>query len=460
MLYYARHELWFFYLSIFSISMVRLEGIFEWGEHLKEWSNDLQNFDRTATLGPRKHLKSHTFYAYVMWRMYGMWYDAKYLGKRVMLYDILYISYKSGLAASHIENINRYISINPYFVDWTRTSSAATMMKYYYDGCEFNCKPDGMLSFKRGKHPHEVLCDDILADPTEKLEYSTMVKINKVFFEQVASFPKEKIGKLHVIGTAQDKTDLFFQLKKNKKYKWSLKKAMVNKEKKIALWPEYIPYERLMDILENELNGSLKTFNKEYQCSPVRSEDAYFTLGEIEDREKENLKDMWKTPEKVKGLCFAGFDIGKKRNPSHLAVYSVEGNKTTQIHQKWMDGWQYGRQKDYLNEAARKFKIVKGFYDNTRGEFESFAEKREIERSWKPMVLTAKQRFIIAAALEKMVGDVNFSMIENERQKEMIVCVDNSLKAPDTGQGHGDSFWSNAMASAAILDKHKKARAV
>ena len=215
-----------------------------------------------------------------------------------------------------------------------------------------------------------------------------------------------------------------------------------------------------MDILQNELNGSLKTFNKEYQCSPVRSEDTYFTLEEIENRESKNLKDMWNTPGKVKGLCFAGLDIGKKRNPSHLAVYSVEGNKITQVHQKWMDGWQYGRQINYINKAAKRFKIVKGFYDNTRGEFEGFAEKREIERAWRPMVLTAKQKFIIAAALEKMIGDDNFHMLENDRQKEMIVCVDNNLKAPDTGQGHGDSFFSNAMASAAILGKHKKARAV
>jgi len=425
-LFFARNRLWYFYLTIFSKSVEKIEGRFEWGEHLKDWSDRLQNHKRTAMLGPRLHLKSHTFYAYLMWRMFGVWYDVKYLKKRRMLYDILYLSYKQGMAGEHIENINRYLSVNEYFQDWIRLSDATTKMKYYYDGCEFNVKPEGMGSFKRGKHPNEVLCDDILQDPTEKLEYKTMMRINKVFFEQVASFPKEKTGELHVVGTAQDQTDLFFQLKKNKKYDWSLKKALIDKKKKEVLWPEFIPFERLMDILENELNGSLKTFNKEYQCSPVRSEDAYFTLGEIEERENVSLKDMWKTPQKVKGLCFAGLDIGKKRNPSHLVVYSVEGNKITQIHQKWMDGWQYIRQKDYINEAARKFKIVKGFYDNTRGEFESFAEKREIERAWKPMVLS----------------------------------VDNSLKAPDTGQGHGDSFWSNAMASAAILGKHKKARAV
>ena len=458
---FARYNLWYFYLTIFSISIRKIEGRFEWGEHLKDWADRLQNHSRTAMLGPRLHLKSHTFYAYVMWRMFGVWYDSKYLKERRMLYDIMYLSYKQGMAGEHIENINRYLSVNEYFQDWIRLSDATTKMKYYYDGCEFNVKPEGMGSFKRGKHPNEVLCDDILQDPTEKLEYKAMIKINKVFFEQVASFPKEKTGQLHVIGTAQDKTDLFFQLEKNKKYDWSMKKAIVDKEKKIALWPEFIPYERLMDILDNELNGSWKTFNKEYQCSPVRSEDAYFTLDELENRENENLEDLWEHPEQVRGLCFAGFDIGKKRNPSHLSVYSVSGDKVTQVHQKWMDGWQYGRQKNYINEAARKFKIVKGFYDNTRGEFESFAEKKEINKAWLPMVLVTKQKFMLAAALEKLMGDEQFFLLPNERQREMIVCVDNSLKAPDTGQGHGDSFWSNAMASYAIVGKQiRKARAV
>ena len=455
-LFFARHEFWYFYQTIFSISVEMVEGGFEWGEHLRDWSDRLQRNSRTAMLGPRLHLKSHTFYAYISWRMFGIWYDAKYLKKRTMLYDMLYLSYKMGMAGEHIENVNRYISINPYFQDWIRLSDATSKMKYYYDGCEFNVKPEGMGSFKRGKHPHEVLCDDILADPTEKLEYSAMKKISKVFFEQVASFPKEKTGKLHVIGTAQDRTDLFFQLKKNVKYDWSLKKAIIDEEKKIVLWPQYIPFERLMDILENELNGSRKTFNKEYQCSPVRGEDAYFTLVDIEDRENENLEDLWEHPEKIKGLCFAGFDIGKKRNPSHLSVYSVDGNRVVQVHQKWMDGWQYGRQKNYINEAAARLKIIKGFYDNTRGEFESFAEKKEIHKAWEPMVLVTKQKFMLATALEKMVGDEEFFLLENERQKEMIVCVDNSLKAPETGEGHGDSFWSNAMASYALLGKKRQ----
>ena len=454
----ARHSFWYFYLTIFSVSVMALEGRFEWGEHLEEWSDRLQYNDRTATLGPRLHLKSHTFYAYIMWRMYCIWYDTKYHKKRTMLYDILYVSYKASMAGEHIENINRYVGVNPYFGDWTRVSDAASVMKYYYDGCEFNCKPDGMGSFKRGKHPHEVLCDDILADPTEKLEYKTMMKINRIFFQQIASFPKEYVGKLHVIGTAQDLTDLFFQLKTNKKYDWKMYKAIKNKEKKEVLWPEYIPYERLVEILEDELNGSQKAFNKEYQCSPVRSEDAYFSFDEVTDREDENLKDMWDMPDRVKGMCFAGLDIGKKRNPSHLSVLSVYADRIDQVHQKWMDGWGYNKQVRYINNACKKFNIIRLYYDNTRGEFEGFAERGELNKAMKPIVFGNKVKYRMAAALEKLMGDEKFRLLADHRQKEMILAVDNDLKAPDTGEGHGDSFWSNGLAAISIVKRAKKGR--
>jgi len=457
-LLYARHNFWYFYLTIFSISVETLEGRFEWGKHIREWADRMQTNTRTATLGPRKHLKSHTFYAYVMWRMYGIWYDAKIVKKRTMLYDMLYISYKMSMAGEHIENINRYVLINPYFGDWIKISDANSVMKYYFKGCEFNCKPEGMGSFKRGKHPHEVLCDDILADPTEKLEYSTMKKLNKIFFEQIASFPKEVVGRMHVIGTAQDSTDLFFQLKGNKKYSWNLYKAIIDRDRKEVLWPEFINYERLMEILEFELNGSEKIFNKEYQCSPVRSEDAYFTFDEVNEKMDKNLKDMWDMPEKVKGMCFGGFDVGKKRNPSHLSVFSAFGENIIQVHQKWMDGWGYGRQVEYLKMACDKFKIVRLYYDNTRAELESYAERGELPKAMKPIVFTSKVKYLMAAALEKVMGDERFRLLYNERQREMIICVDNDLNSPETGEGHGDSFWSNAMACISIVKRAKKGR--
>ena len=63
---------------------------------------------------------------------------------------------------------------------------------------------------------------------------------------------------------------------------------------------------------------------------------------------------------------FAGFDVGKKRHPSHLVIFKKEGSQLIQIHQSWLDGWSYSDQIQYLNDAAENFPISKGYIDNTR----------------------------------------------------------------------------------------------
>lgn len=37
-------------------------------------------------------------------------------------------------------------------------------------------------------------------------------------------------------------------------------------------------------------------------------------------------------------------------------------------------------------------------------------------------------------------------MLNDDRQKEQILAVDNNLNAMESPDGHGDSFWSNALA--------------
>ena len=76
----------------------------------------------------------------------------------------------------------------------------------------------------------------------------------------------------------------------------------------------------------------------------------------------------------------AGFDIGKKTHPSHLAVFGVVKalvrekvddkeslvwkDVLVQLCSKYMDGWDYTDQIEYLKKAIFHFKIDKLFYDN------------------------------------------------------------------------------------------------
>ncbi|KKK63099.1 hypothetical protein LCGC14_2997720, partial [marine sediment metagenome] len=114
----------------------------------------------------------------------------------------------------------------------------------------FTCDPSGILTFNRGWHGEGVICDDILMDPTTPLNLTMIDKINRIFFEQVMSLPKEG-GELHLVGTAQHAQDLFFQLKNNISWNWAEHKAIVNEANKEVLWPELFSPGMMMDSPAN-----------------------------------------------------------------------------------------------------------------------------------------------------------------------------------------------------------------
>ena len=145
---------------------------------------------------------------------------------------------------------------------------------------------------------------------------------------------------------------------------------------------------------------------------------------------------------------FGGFDIGKKRHPSHLVLFKKIGSKIEQIHQSWLDGWAFSDQVEYLNEVAENFKITKGYIDNTRGELED----RGLDRAWYPMHFTLKAKNTMAQIFEKYVHSGNLSLVRDERQRQQILSVNNELKAPETPMGHGDAFFSIALALQALYE--------
>lgn len=369
----------------------------------------MQYNDRTATVGARKHFKSYTFYAKIMWKMFCLWYDRKYRGIRGRYYEILYLSYKAPLAQYHLKKVKNLIKMSPYHTDWhDMTGGAQSIIGYRYKGCELHCEPEGVLSFMRGRHPHEAMCDDILRDPTEKLEIKTIEAINKIYREQIESLPKEG-GELHTAGTAQDPEDLFFQLKKNKRYKWGMYPAIKDFKRKVVLFEELFPWQRLIQIRDDEIGQ--KAFNKEYMCSPQRLEEAYFKpeeLGEVIDTKLEAHDPAYSlVVQSDASRIVGGLDVGKKRCPSHLTVLMKKGNEWVQILSKWMDGWDYWDQVQYCQMVADNW-TLDILYDNTRGELEGFEERNELPIGMEPVILTGKERWMIASALNRKVVNVKY----------------------------------------------------
>lgn len=408
---------------------------FKEANHLREWANRIQYNDKTATLSARKHLKSNLMYAFVMWRLFKMT-DSE---------EALYMSYTEPLSAYHTKNIKKLIDYNPFFQGIQDLTNAEGIIKYSWNGKDiFLVKPASISRFNRGWHGDGVICDDILADPTNELNMSVITTITNTFFEEVLSLPVEG-GYLHLVGTAQHSEDLFFQIKeKSKSFNWAMYPAILNENEKITLWPEMFNYDRLIQIQKEEIG--IKAFAKEYMCSPVWTEDAYFKKEDILNLIDNGLKNInW--VENKNATVIAGLDIGKVRHPSHLTIFLHAGGLIVQIYQIFMDNWDYTKQVEHINALIDRLKIKRIYYDDTRSELESFAEQGIIKRGlWTPVKFTHTEKFKLAANFSKTVSKGALRLQNNQRMIRSILSVNNNLDALETVDGHGDAFWSIAMA--------------
>jgi len=423
-----------------------MEGEFKPGEHLNTWCNLIQYNKLLSILSARKHSKSEIIHAYLAWRIFNM--DYTYIEKW------LYISYTDTLAGEHLGDTKERIRVNPFFQKEgiRELTDAKTILYYQKGGNRFFCQPSGIQGFKRGKHPDGVITDDILADPEVKLDVSQILKINKIFFEQVMSLPKEGGLGLKNIGTAQDESDLFHELENKKQFNCSRWDAEKDTKGKVSLWPEMFSWDRLKEIETQEIGH--KAYLKEFRCIPVRSTEGYFLLDEIDDVIYSKLRNR-KTREvlNLNEYSYGGLDLGKKRHPSHLSVYGKNRKgEPVQLLSYWMDEWDYKDQLELCREVIKNFKIHRLLYDDTRAEFEGFREEGRLPAEMEGVTFTKKKKFEIAATFEKSVKSRKMKMLDDPRQKRQILNCDNDLQSMETPEGHGDAFWSNALAFDAMQE--------
>ena len=403
--------------------------------HTWKWADRIQSNQLSATLSARKHLKSTCMYAFIMWKIFRLEKDEKVRW--------LYMSYNQKMSVYHTENIKNYVQSNQHFngiID--QTTGNSTLDYSWGNNSRFQCVPSGILTFNRGWHGEGLICDDILQDPTSELNFTVIDKINRIFMEQVMSLPKEG-GELQLVGTAQHTQDLFFKLKNNKSWNWAEYKAILNEADKTILWPELFTCKRLG---QNRRDIGEKAFNREYQCSPVWSEDAYFNRGKlmiiVNAVERKEPGGQWKA-----GEFIAGLDIGKKAHPSHFVIFQRRNGIYTQFFQVFMDRWDYTKQVSYIQGLIDFYVIDEVRYDNTRGELEPFVEQNLINpRIWRPVIFGTKSKFQMASNFSKNVNNETVHLLNNQRMIDSILSVNNDLQAPETEIGHGDAFWSIAMA--------------
>ena len=440
----TRNNFYFFFKHIFSASIRAIDGEFIDGPHFRRWCFEMQEHSLTSKKSARFHGKSVLLYAWIMWLMW----------KQEIPYDDgIYFSFTLDMAQDHLKKCNRYIEANYYFEkEFIKTSNADSIVHYRRrGGFVFYFEPAGIKTFKRGKHPRHVICDDILRDPEVKLDITQIQKITVTFKEQIIPMPK-KGGTIHLMGTPQDQEDLFAELERRPEFFSTSCPAVINEAEKRVLWPNYWTFERLMEF--KDTMGE-KAFNKEFACLPTRSADGYFQTVEYDGSIKKRLKnyDFYTMPKpKFKDeWCYAGMDLGKKAHPSHLAIFATRKGRLYQVLSMFMDGWNYCDQLDYVRSAIKYFKVARLDFDNTRAEFEGFYEAGELPEEMQGLVFNAKNKFTMAAEFDKLVAQKRIYLLSDDRQRRQILSVDNDLNAIATKDGHGDAFFSVCLAIRAAV---------
>lgn len=444
----AKTDFTYFVNEIFSQSYgVLKDGKWTGGDYVNEISAWLGDKKTTIRVSARDHFKSMSFYAHIMWKL------LRYEDKD---HEIQYFSFNNKMAAYHTQKIKLAIDSNPFFskiIDKKKT--ADSIISYTWnDKYQFKVTPRGLLEFKRGIHCPDIYVDDPMQDPSNKLAPVVIIKINDVIKTQIMDMWQNE---LHIAGTPQTNHDFYFDPAFVKRFAIKILPAIKDEKNKIVLWPEWMSFKELM--MKRTERGP-RIFNQEYMCSPVYSEEAFVTGPRYDACIDPNainytFEEWTKVLEKRAKLdrykerdVIGGFDIGKKAHPSHLVVleYNPETRKYVQIHSKWMDNWNYVDQLDYLKEVCEVFDLYVLYYDNTRGEFEAFGETGELPAPMEPVIFSLKSKFGMATNLDKALSNKEIVFLPETRQRNQILIVNNDLLAPETAEGHGDSFFSMCMA--------------
>jgi|TARA_R110000803_G_scaffold61617_3_gene121553 hypothetical protein len=431
-----------FILNIWSQSFERPELFDTWhvGVIAEDAERALADRKNYVAILPRFHFKSTLLgHAFSVWRLLTATRDM----------SILYLSYSDTMARYHISEINKTVNRNPILMDMltARNSRAEFQFRYTVNSKPVEILHGGLFSFKRGMHVNGALiADDILRDPENPLQLGEINKIEDHFMTETMFIPNQTAPVI-VLGTPMLPDDLLSKLQRDDRFISRVLPAFDPTPDRHVLMPSLYSEEWLLA----QQNARPKSFASEFLLQPSFQTESYFNQEDISACEDSSLREfsVHKPYEKQENeQLFAGFDVGKKRHPSHLVIFSRIGDELRQLNQTWLDGWNYSDQIQFLNEVAQNFQLEKGYIDNTRGELED----RGLAQVWHPMVFTAKSKHTMAQVLEEFVHGGKLKLLKDQRQTQQIISVNNDLKAPVTPMGHGDAFFSIAMATQAAYE--------
>ncbi len=478
----AQADFWFFLTHVYARSFEGLEflyadGLFKpWSLGLlqKTWARlvagdalppERPPYSRWRIMAPRLHLKSTVLgHGYLFWRFFSEGGDV----------DALYIAYKKPLAEEHMEKLKRAIAVNPYTRFWRDNNPLARSVIDYtvtfneqqedgeYIDWRAQADPEGIMAASRGRHPKIVICDDILSDFANPLESTEIEHINQIFEYVVMSLPPVD-GTLGVVGTPQSPNDILHKLQDNPQFFTAKFPAIRDSEQRATAWPEMFDFVRLEKI-KNQVGDN--AFEVEYQLYPRELANSFLSMEKLKACVGENLARLqdpleagapqhWHNPE---GWPFYGaMDVGKAVHPSHI-VFFIESPDgwLLQAYEKWLDGADYNEQVRIINRLIEYFNPVRFYFDSTRSELED----RNLSKRAQGINFRKNIKASMATLLESRVNNsYNISVLRQDtgpgiiffgpkdsRQIRSMLQVNKELEASESRDGHGDGFWSTALA--------------
>jgi hypothetical protein len=420
------------------------------------WASIVERHQRVCILAPRAHLKSTVInHAFLFWRMFSF-------GLSGGTYDAVEISYNDTLARKHTELLKDAIRRNPYCRFWIDNNPAAKSVVDYTVrfgsddvGWRGMVDPFGIFSNIRGRHPRDLVCDDILSDFANPLEPTQIRRIHQIYTASLESAPTEK---LILIGTPQSYEDTLYKCRLNPEYFWARFPAeYVDREgKERTQWPENfdkIKLRRVRRRLQSEA-----AYQVEYLLVPFLAVDSFLPREVIEASVDPEMKMIdidapFENPDNFP--VYGGMDVGKSVHPTHVSIGAqLPDGTAVQIYQKFLDNMDYRAQAKFVSFLVDHFKIKRFYYDSTRAELDDrILSKRVIGRKF-----TKQLKANLAIRLEARFyadpdeNEPGIILLPDRRQVNQIMAVNRQLKSLETEEGHGDAFWSNALMIKAMED--------
>jgi len=265
----------------------RVELGFDIGGHHRKWAARLSTGMDTCEMAPRDHGKSSSMArAYPIWKVkYDKWVK-----------EVLILGPDQPTAVENLDKIKMLLDSRPslqYLVPKRRRDTFYSRTEILLTNGK-SIKAKGKGSPLRGRHPQLIICDDMLNESnslTTEHQAETRRHLNEVIVpmkDKGQAWMKAKgyRPQLVVVGTAQDRGDLYHELQNNEEYIGEKLVAIIDDEKEQVLWPERYTYDDLMAVKRKV--GAI-AFSKEYQNNPLSEETTIFPPSLFEPLKDKNL---------------------------------------------------------------------------------------------------------------------------------------------------------------------------